>query len=109
MYGIALFVLLPLLGWWLIRTTRSFYRLTMVLDENDVDLGFLSFAGKTSVLLLFSDVRFLLWLARRKYQNMDFPSAVIHALDEARRNYLLIAVIAAMALITVFAKAASSP
>ena len=46
MYGLAFLVLLPLFGWWLIRTTRSFDRLAAVVNENNTDLGFLSFRQK---------------------------------------------------------------
>ncbi len=81
MYGIAFLILLPLFGWWLIRTTRSFDRLAAVVNENNVDLGFLSFRQKTNAFLLFSDVRFVLWLARREYQSLEFPTAVIQALE----------------------------
>ena len=103
MYGIPFLILLPLFGWWLIRATRSFDRMAKVVNENGVDLGFLSLRGKTSALLLFSDVRFALWLARRKYQNLELPSAVTHALDEARRDYFLIAGVMALIVVTGFA------
>lgn len=80
----------------------------MVVNENGVDLGFLSLQGKTSALLLFSDVRFVVWLARRKYRNLDLPPAVAHALDEARRDYFLIAAVMAMIVLTGFAIAISN-
>jgi len=75
----------------------------MVVNENGVDLGFLRPKGKTGALLLFSDVRFVLWLARRKYQNLDLPSTVTHVLDEARRDYFLIVVVMAIIVVTGFA------
>ena len=68
MYGLAILILLPILGWWLIRSTRSLDRLATIVNENNVDLGFLSLKVRTSAFLLFSDVRFVLWLVRRKYQ-----------------------------------------
>jgi len=108
MYGIAFLILLPLLGWWLIRATRSFDRMAMVVNENGIDFGFLSLKGKTSALLMFSDVRFVQWLARRKYQNLDLPSAVTRALDEARRDYFLIAAVVALIVVTGFAIALSN-
>lgn len=92
MYGIAFIVLLPLFGWWLIRTTRSYERLVTVVNENNVDLGFLSFRGKVNTFLLFSDVNFILWLVRRKYAGRAYPSAVVEALEESRRSYLLVLV-----------------
>ena len=91
MYGLAILILLPILGWQLIRSTRSLDRLARAVNENNVDLGFLSFKGKTSAFLLFSDIRFALWLARRKYQSLDLPPAVCEALDEARRDRLVLA------------------
>jgi hypothetical protein len=90
MYGIAFLVLLPLLGWWLIRATRSLDQLAKVVNEHKVDLGFLSLKGKTSAILLFSDVRFVLWLVRRKYQSLDVPPAVIQVLDKARHDYVMV-------------------
>jgi hypothetical protein len=90
MYGIAFLVLLPLFGWWLIRATRSLDQLAKVVNENNVDLGFLSLKGKTSAFLMFSDVRFVLYLVRRKYQSLDVPHAVIQALDEARHDYVMV-------------------
>ena len=92
MYGIAFIIALPLFGWWLIRATRSYDRLAAVVNENDVDLGFLSFRGKTNAFLLFSDIHFVLWLVRRKYEEREFPQSVGVALDEARRNYLMVLV-----------------
>ena len=88
MYGIAFIILLPLFGWWLIRTTRSYQRLVAVVNENGIELGFLSFRGKVNTFLLFSDVRFVLWLLRRKYQDREYSPAVSSAFDEARRSYL---------------------
>ncbi|MGB5470491.1 MAG: hypothetical protein WBM64_08755 [Woeseiaceae bacterium] len=90
MYGIAFIVLLPLFGWWLIRTTRSYERLVTVVNDNDVDLGFLSFRGKVNTFLLFSDVTFVLWLVRRKYVDQALPPVVVEALEESRRSYLLV-------------------
>ena len=103
MYGIAFLVLLPLFGWWLIRATRSLDHLATVVNENGVDLGFLSLKGKTSALLLFSDIRFVIWLASRKYQGSNIPAAVTQALDEARRDYLLVTSVMALIAITGFA------
>ena len=92
MYGIAFIILLPLFGWWLIRITRSYQRLITVVNENSIDLGFLSFKGGVNTFLLFSDVHFISWLVRRKYQDREFPVTVSSALDEARRSYLLVLV-----------------
>jgi hypothetical protein len=103
MYGIAFLILLPLLGWWLIRATRSFDRLATVVNESGVDLGFLSLKGKTSALLLFSDVRFVLWLVRRKYRSIDVPAAVTQALEDARRDYFRVAAVMALIVIAGFA------
>lgn len=75
----------------------------MVVNDNGVDLGFLSLNGKTSALLLLSDVRFVLWLTRRKYQNLELPSVVTQALDEARRDYFLVAAIMALIVLMGFA------
>jgi len=36
------FIALPLFGWWLIRATRSWDRMAKVVNENGVNLGFLS-------------------------------------------------------------------
>ena len=103
MYGLAILILLPLFGWWLIRSTRSLDRLARVVNENNVDLGFLSLKRKTSAFLLFSDVRFVLWLVRRKYQSLDVPSAVSQALDEARRDYFLVTSVMGVIVIVGFA------
>jgi hypothetical protein len=103
MYGLAFLILLPLFRWWLIRNSRSSDRLAKVVNENGVDLGFLSFKGKTSALLLFSDVRFVLWLVRRKYKNIDLPAAVNQALDDARRDYIVGCTVMALIVITGFA------
>lgn len=92
MLGIAIIILLPLFGWWLIRTTRSYERLVIVVNENNVDLGFLCSKGKANVFLLFSDLTFVLWLVRRKYAEREFPESVGDALENARRSYLLVIV-----------------
>lgn len=90
------------------RATRSFDRIATVVNENGVDLGFLSLNGETSTLLLLSDVRFVLWLARRKYQNLELPSVVTQALDEARRDYFRIAAVMALIVVMGFAMALSN-
>ena len=108
MYGLAILILLPILGWWLIRSTRSLDHLATIVNENNVDLGFLSLKGRTSAFLLFSDVRFVLWLVRRKYQNLDVPSVVGEALDEARRDYFLVMSVMGMIVILGFAIVLSS-
>lgn len=100
MYGFAILILLPILGWWLIRSARSLDRLARVTNEHGVDLGFLSLNGRTSAVLLFSDVRFVLWLVRRRYQSLDAPRPVIEALDEARSYYFLVG-IAVMGVIVI--------
>jgi len=92
MYGIAFIILLPLFGWWLIRTTRSYERLAVIVNENNIDLGFLSLKRKANVFFLFSDPNFVLWLVRRKYEERKYPQPVGDALDEARRSYLLVIV-----------------
>jgi hypothetical protein len=104
MYGLAFLILLllPLFGWWLIRNSRSSDRLAKVVNESGVDLGFLSFKGKTSALLLFSDIRFVLWLVRRKYKNIDLPADITKALDDARRDYILGCTASALIVITGF-------
>ena len=108
MYGLAILILLPILGWWLIRSTRSLDRLARVVNENNVDLGFLSLKGRASAFLLFSDVRFVLWLVRRKYQSLDVPPAVTEALDEARRDYFLLMSVMGLIVIVGFAIALNS-
>ena len=109
MYAIAFVILLPLLGLWLIRTTRSYERLAVAVNENNVDLGFLSFKGKANVFLLFSDPTFVLWLVRRKYEGREYPQPVVEALEEARRSYLMVMVgFAAFLLILVGLKFAVS-
>ncbi len=108
MYGFAILILLPILGWWLIRSTRSLDRLARVINENGVDLGFLSLNGRTSAFLLLSDVRFVLWLVRRKYQSLDAPPVVSEALDKARRDYLLVIAVMGMIVLAGFAIAMNS-
>lgn len=103
MYGLAFLILLPLFGWWLVHNSRSLDRLAKVVNENGVDLGFLALKGKTSALLLFSDVRFVLWLVRRKYKNTALSATVTQALDDARRDYILVYTVMALIVITGFA------
>ena len=79
-----------------------------IVKENNVDLGFLSLKGRTSAFLLFSDVRFVLWLVNRRYQNLNVPPVVSEALDEARRNYLLVVSVMGMIVILGFAIVLSS-
>ncbi len=80
----------------------------MAVNENGVDLGFLSLKGKTSAMLWFSDVRFVQWLARRQYQNFELPSTVTRSPDEARRDYFLTAGVMALIVLTGFAPALSN-
>jgi len=82
--------------------------LATIVKENNVDLGFLSLKGRTSAFLLFSDVRFVLWLVNRRYQNLNVPPVVSEALDEARRNYLLVVSVMGMIVILGFAIVLSS-
>jgi membrane-anchored glycerophosphoryl diester phosphodiesterase (GDPDase) len=103
MFGVVFFILLLLFGWWLIRATRSLDRLATIVNENDVELGFKSIKGKTSALMLFADVRFVLWLVRRKYQSIDAPPVVTQALDDARRDYFIVTSVMALIVITGFA------
>ena len=76
MRGVVFLILLLLFGWWLIHSTRPLDRLATVVNESNIDLGFLSLTGKTSALMLFADVRFVLWLVRRKNQSIDLPPVV---------------------------------
>lgn len=89
MLGIAFIVLLPLTGWWLIRSVRPYERLAQTVNEHDVDLGFHSFRGKATVFTLCSDPRFMAWLLLRKYRDQEFPAEVLEALDKARRGFFL--------------------
>ena len=102
------FIALPLLGWWLIRATRSWDRMAKVVNENGVNLGFLSIRGKSSAFLLMSDIRFVHWLLRRKYRSVDAPPVVIQALDDARRDYVLVITVMASIVLVSFAIAFSS-
>ena len=108
MYGFAILILLPILGWWLIRSTRSLDRLARVINEHGVNLGFLSLNRRTSVFLLFSDVRFVLWLVRRKYESLDAPPIVIEALDKARSDYFLGIAVMGVIIIAGFVTALNS-
>lgn len=97
------FIALPLYGWWIIRATRSWDRLAKVVNENRVNLGFLSFKGKTGAFLLMSDIRFVHWLLRRRYRNIDVPLVVIQALDDARRDYVPVTSVMALIVLAGFA------
>lgn len=88
MYALIIIPLIPLYGWWLYRKSRSCERLADVINEHDVNLGFLDWDGKTRAMLLFSDVRFVFWLVRKKYRDIELPPPVTEALDEARRDYV---------------------
>jgi len=80
----------------------SYERLAVVVNENNVYLGFLRLNGKANVVVLFSDPTSVVWLLRRKYETRDFPPPVSEALDEARRSSLLVmAGFAAFILITI--------
>ena len=88
MYALIIILLIPLYGWWLYRQERRLRRLVTVINTHDIDLGFMTWNGKTNEVLLFSDVRFVFWLLRRKYRDIELPPPVTEALDEARRAYL---------------------
>ena len=88
MYALIVLPLIPLYGWWLYRQSRSLLRLETVINAHDVDLGFMTWNGKTHAVLLFSDVTFVFWLVRKKYRDIELPAPVTAALDEARRDYL---------------------
>ena len=88
MYVLIVLPLVVLYAWWLYRKSRSFLRLATVINAHDVDLGFMTWNGKTHAVLLFSDVTFVFWLVRKKYRDVELPQPVLEALDEARRDYL---------------------
>jgi hypothetical protein len=88
MYALIIIPLIPLYGWWLYRQSRPLRQLVTVVNNHDVDLGFMTWNGKTHELLLFSDVTFVFWLLRKKYLDVELPRPVTEALDEARRAYL---------------------
>jgi len=87
MGAVVVLIGLPLFGWWLIRTSRSMDRLADVLNRHKVDPGFLNRGGKVKTWLLFSDLRFVAWLLKRRYRDCDFPAEVHRALEEARESY----------------------
>ncbi len=90
MLSISFVILLLLFGRWLIRATRSIDRVATVMDKHDVSFDFLGYQGNTKAILLFSDVRFIVWLIGKQYSNSGLPFSVSKALDEARRSYLSI-------------------
>ena len=110
MYALLIILLIPLYGWWLYRESRSMRRLVTVLNAHDVDLGFMTWNGKTHDILLFSDVTFVFWLLRRKYLDIELPREVTEALDEARRDYVssmatnAVIIATAFVLVLVFAQ-----
>lgn len=98
----ALFVVsLALLGLWLIKVTRSISRVATIMNELDVKLDFLGFQRRPNAVLLFSDIWFIKWLVTRKYDGTGLPIEVISALDEARKSYLLVAVVFSLAVVLV--------
>jgi len=89
-----------LLGWWLIRTSRSIDHLAAVINENDVDFGEFRVGRKTRAWLLFADVRFVVFLVLRRYRHLELPSVIGQALEKARADYLrIVAVFAAIGLV----------
>lgn len=98
--GLSILVGLPLFGWWLIRATRSWNRLAKVMSDESTYFGFLHLKGRTSAVLLFSDVRFVFWLLRRKYRDHQSPPEVTKALEQARRDYIRVNLV--MGVIVVF-------
>lgn len=92
-----------LLGWWLIRTSRSIDRLAAVMNENNANLGEIRIGQRTQGWLLFADVRFVLFLVRRRYRHLELPSVVSEALEKARTDYLTIVGIFTVLTVVVFA------
>lgn len=88
MYALIIIPLIPLYGWYLYRQSRPLRRLVTVINAHDIDLGFMTWNGKTHEVLLFSDVTFVFWMLRKRYLDVELPQAVTTALDEARRAYL---------------------
>lgn len=91
-----------LLGWWLMRSTRSIDRLAAVINENDVELGEMRIGGRAQGWLLFADVRFVLMLVLRRYRRLELPPAVKEALDKARTEYLVGMAVTATLVVIVF-------
>lgn len=90
MLSISFVILLLLLGYWLIRVSRSISKVATVMNEHEVTFDFLGYQGRANAVLLFSDIRFVAWLIRKKYDESSLPPPVSMALNEARRSYLLI-------------------
>lgn len=91
-----------LLGWWLMRSTRSIGRLAAVINENDVELGEMRTGGRAQGWLLFADVRFVLFLVLRRYRRLELPPVVREALDKARTEYLVDTAVFATLVVIVF-------
>jgi hypothetical protein len=77
-----------LLGWWLIRTSRSIDRLAVVVNDHNIDLGQIRMGQNTYAWLLLADVRFVLLLVFKRYHLLNLPAVVVQALDNARKDYL---------------------
>lgn len=75
---------------------RSFDRVATVMREYDVRFDFLGYQGSPKTVLLFSDVRFIVWLMRKRYRKSGLPLAVGKVLDEARRTYILMVAVSSI-------------
>ena len=106
MSAIVFLFALPLFGWWLVRTTRSFDQLAKVLNTHDTNLGFIGSSGHMSSFVLFSNVTFVWWLIRRGYETISVSTDVHSALAVARKSYLSMVVgmvvLLASASLTIF-------